>query len=414
MSVNDPQWGRRGGGGSGNDPSGGNDPGKGKNQGPPDLDELWRNFNERLSGMFGKKGSSGPSSGGTPPSLKQLGGGIGLILILALVVWLASGFFIVDARQQAVVYQFGKYQRTENEGLKWRLPYPIQSHELVDTSQVRNIEIGFQEVGGQRRRVPKEALMLTEDNNIVDVQFSVQYIVQDVRAYLFNNRRPDESVKQVAETAIREVVGKSKMDFVLYEGREKIAADTAKLMQDVLARYQTGIAVQRVNMQQAQPPEQVQAAFDDAVKAGQDRERAKNEGEAYANDVIPKARGAAARLLEEANGYRQSIVANAEGEASRFEAVLREYEKAPQVTRDRLYLDTVQQIMSSTTKVMIDAKQNNNMLFLPLDRLMQMTGSAGASDPLAPARPPAVESPPPAQEPLSRREMLRGRDRDGR
>jgi membrane protease subunit HflK len=221
--------------------------------------------------------------------------------------------------------------------------------------------------------------MLTDDENIINIQFAVQYILKSPESYLFNNRFPDETVGQAAETAMREIVGRSKMDFVLYEGREDIAASAQSLMQSILDRYDTGIQISRVTMQNAQPPEQVQAAFDDAVKAGQDRERQKNEGEAYANNVIPRARGTADRLLEEARAYRDRVVAAAEGEASRFEQILIEYNRAPVVTRERLYLETMQEVLSKSSKVMIDAKGNGNLLFLPLDKLMQQAGAPAAA-----------------------------------
>jgi membrane protease subunit HflK len=262
-----------------------------------------------------------------------------------------------------------------------------------------------------KTKVLRESLMLTDDENIVDIQFAVQWLLKDPEDYLFNDRRPDEAVLQAAETAVREVVGKSSMDFVLYEGREQIAVASQKLMQEILDRYGTGITISAVTMQNAQPPEQVQAAFDDAVKAKQDLERQKNEGQAYYNDVVPKARGTAARLTEEAGGYRQRVVANAEGEASRFRQVLAEYAKAPQVTRERMYLDTVQQVMSSTNKVMIDARGSGNLLYLPLDKLMQ---AAGASAGAASTRPPQADMPATFDSTARSRDTLRNRDRDTR
>ena len=371
MSLNDHGW--------------GNQPGDGKrgggNQGPPDLEELWRDFNRRLSGLFGKKGGGGDGSGNRMPSIspRQFGGGIGLILILVAVVWLGSSFYIVDASQRGVVLQFGRFKETTEPGLRWRLPWPIQSHEIVNLTGVRTVEVGYR--GSDKNKVPKEALMLTDDENIVSVQFAVQYLLRDPKAYLFNNRHPDDAVMQASETAIREVVGKSKLNFVLYEGRDQIAASTQKLIQEILDRYQTGIQVRSVNMQGTQPPEQVQAAFDDAVKAGQDKERQKNEGQAYANDVIPRARGGASRLAEEASGYRQRIIVTAEGDASRFKQILTEYSKAPEVTRSRMYLDTIQQMYANTSKVMIDAKGSGNLLYLPLDKLMQATAATVAAPP---------------------------------
>lgn len=369
MSLNDPGW--------------GNDPNRGKKGGgPPDLDELWRDFNRRLGGMFGKKGGGGTGNGGNGggmPTLspRQFGGGIGLLGALIAVVWLVSGFYIVDASQRGLVLQFGSFRETTEPGLRWRLPWPIQSHEVVNLSGVRTVEVGYR--GSEKNKVLKEALMLTDDENIVMVQFAVQYLLKDPKDYIFKNRHPDDAVIGAAETAIREVVGKNKMDFVLYEGRDVIAANTQKLMQDILDRYATGIQIRAVTMQSTQPPEQVQAAFDDAVKAGQDRERHKNEGQAYANDVIPKARGTASRLAEESNGYKSRMIATAEGDASRFKQILVEYNKAPEVTRSRMYLETVQQVYSNTSKVMIDAKGQGNLLYLPLDKLMQATAGVQAA-----------------------------------
>ena len=371
MSLNDPQWGNRG-----NDNGGGKRP----NQGPPDLEELWRDLNRRLSGVFDKKGNNGGNGGDNRPSVefdpKFLGGGIGLLLGLILLAWLASGFYIVDASQRGLVLQFGKYKESTESGLRWRFPYPIQSHELVNISGVRTLEVGYR--GSERNKVLKEALMLTDDENIINIQFAVQYILKDPVEYVFNNRNSDDAVMQVAETAIREIVGKSRMDFVLYEGREQIAVKASNLMQEILDRYQTGILISKVTMQNAQPPEQVQSAFDDAVKSGQDRERQKNEGQAYANDVIPKARGTAARLMQEADGYKQRLIATAEGDASRFRQINNEYAKAPEVTRSRMYLETMQQVYTSTSKVMVDAKGQGNLLYLPLDKLMQAAGGVGA------------------------------------
>ncbi|NJD25755.1 MAG: FtsH protease activity modulator HflK [Betaproteobacteria bacterium] len=431
MSLNDPQWGNRG--GDGDKPDGG---GRRPNQGPPDLEELWRDFNRKLNGMLGnKRGGGGNGGGGDGPRMPQidinprfLGGGIGVLVALVLVVWLASGFYIVDASQRGIVLQFGKYKEATEPGLRWRLPYPIQSHELVNLTGVRTIEIGYR--GSERNKVLKEALMLTDDENIVNIQFAVQYILKDPVEYLFNNRHPDDAVMGAAETAVREIVGKSKMDFVLYEGREQIAAQASKLMQEILDRYKAGILISKVTMQNAQPPEQVQAAFDDAVKAGQDRERQKNEGQAYANDVIPKAKGTAARLMEEANGYKQRVISTAEGDASRFRQIQNEYAKAPEVTRQRMYLETMQQVYSNTSKVLVDAKGQGNLLYLPLDKLMQAAGAAtaaqsGSTEIAAPSSAPrspspvSGETPPQLDTSLSnqqrpREPSLRSRDRESR
>ncbi len=401
MSLNDPQWGKRNGS---------------NNQGPPDLDEMWRGFNQKLNSIFGRRrGSSGAGGNGgmEPPSMKQLGGGAGLIALLVLAVWLASGFYIVVEGQRGVVLTFGKFSQTTNPGLRYRMPAPFQSHEIVDLTGVRSVEVGYR--NDVKTKVLRESLMLTDDENIIDIQFAVQYILKDPEDYLFNNRRPEDAVLQVAETAIREIVGKSKMDYVLYEGREQVAAAAQNLMQEILDRYKTGIAVSKVTMQNAQPPEQVQASFDDAVRAKQDQERQKNEGQAYYNDVVPKARGTAARLIEEGEGYRQRVVANAEGEAARFKSVVGEYNKAPGVTRERLYIDTMQEILSSTTKIMVDARAGTQLLYLPLDKLIQMTGAAPLPD-ASRASAGAVQTQLPSAPDVGARsrDALRARDREGR
>ncbi len=387
MALNDPQWGRRG------------------NDGPPDLDELWNRFKQKLPGIGGRGGGRGGDA-------RQFRGG-GLILIgLVIVVWLASGFYIVDASQRGIVLRFGRHVETTQPGPQWHLPYPVESVEIVNLSQVRTIEVGYRT--NVKNKVLKESLMLTDDENIIDLQFAVQYILSDPGQYLFNNRQPDESVMQVAESAMREIVGKSRMDFVLYEGREQIAVAAQKLMQQILDRYKTGINISRVTMQQAQPPEQVQAAFDDAVKAGQDRERQINEGQAYANDVVPKARGTASRLMQEAEGYKQSVIANSEGEASRFRQVQNEYARAPAVTRERLYLETMQQVYGNATKVYVDQKGGNNILFLPLDKILQM--SASGALPALEGTSSAAEAPanaPTGADPRSR-DAFRSRDREAR
>jgi membrane protease subunit HflK len=387
MGLNDPQWGNKNSGG------------------PPDLEEVIRNLNRKIESMFGRSGGGAPKGGDGKVGGGM--GGIGLIALVVVLVWLASGFYIVDASQRGVVLRFGKQVEITEAGPRWHMPYPIESVEVVNLSQVRTAEIGYRE--NVKNKMLKESLMLTDDENIVDIQFAVQYFLKDPAEYLFNNRNPDENVRQAAETAIREVVGKSKMDYVLYEGREQVAAATTKLIQDILDRYKSGIIVSKVTMQNAQPPEQVQAAFDDAVKAGQDRERQKNEGQAYANDVVPRAKGAAARLMQEADGYKQSVIANAEGDASRFKQILIEYEKAPQVTRERMYQDMKQQILTSTSKVIVDQKGGGgNLLYLPLDKLIQST-NPGAELPVA--KP--VEQTAPA-ETVSAPRALFGRDREAR
>jgi modulator of FtsH protease HflK len=317
----------------------------------------------------------------------------------------------VNEGQRGIVLRFGKYVESTQAGLRWHLPYPIEIVEAVNVSQVRTVEIGYR--NNVRSKVLKESLMLTDDENIIDIQFAVQYILKNPEEFLFTNREPENAVLQAAETAIREIIGKSKMDFVLYEGREQVAAKATELMQGILDRYKIGIAISKVTMQNAQPPEQVQAAFDDAVKAGQDRERQKNEGQAYANDVIPKAKGNAARLLEESEGYKQRVIASSEGEASRFKQVLVEYSKAPAVTRDRLYIDMMQQVLSNTSKIMVDQKGGNNLLYLPLDKLIQTGGPSTPPGPV-PELPAASMQEAVPDSAARTREAFRGRERETR
>jgi len=376
FSLNDPRWGNN----SREDKDAQNHEGLRQNENPPDLDQLWRDFNQRLNRLFGKGGRGEGGGGGFTPDMGGAGIGGGLLAAIIFVIWMISGFFIVQEGQTGVVMTFGKYSHTTSAGFNWRWPYPIQSHEIVNISQVRTIEVGYR--SSVKNKQATESLMLTDDENIIDIQFAVQYKLKNASDWVFNNRNQEETVRQVAETSIREIVGRSKMDFVLYEGREKVALDVNLLMQQILDRYKSGVQITNVTMQAVQPPEQVQAAFDDAVKAGQDRERQKNEGQAYANDVIPRARGTASRLMQEAEAYRARVVANAQGDASRFKQFLVEYQKAPVVTRDRMYLETMQQIFSNTTKVMVDAKSGGNLLYLPLDKLItQSAGNDAAQKP---------------------------------
>ncbi len=389
-------------------------------QGPPDLDELWRDFNRKLGSLFGgssnnNRGSNGNRGGGFQPDMKSAGIGLALIGAVTVLIWLGTGFFIVQEGQRAVITQFGKYNSTVGAGFNWRLPYPIQRHELVFLTQIRSVDVGRD--GVIKATGLRDSAMLTEDENIVEIKFAVQYRLNDARAYLFESRSPAEAVVEVAETAVREVVGKMRMDSALAEERDQIGPRVRTLMQSILDRYKVGIEVVAINLQQGgvRPPEQVQSAFDDVLKAGQERERAKNDAQAYANDVIPRAVGSASRLKEEADGYKARIVAQAEGDAQRFRSVLTEYQKAPQVTRDRMYLDTMQQIYSNANKVIVDSKQGSNLLYLPLDKLMQSAAQGGVADALAatstaPAVAPAVL---PSQSPEGRtRDGQRSRDRD--
>jgi membrane protease subunit HflK len=430
MSLNDPHWGNRNGSGE----RGGKRNGE---QGPPDLEEIWRDFNQRLSGIFGNRRERGPSdpegprgpigSGRPPglPSFKQFGGGLGALILLVLVVWLSSGFYTIDQNERGVVLRLGKYNTVTQPGLNWRLPWPIETHEIVDLTGLRTVSVGS--------RDNARALMLTDDLNIVAVQFAVQYVLKgerdeadglerSPRDFIFKNLIPpgDEFVRQIAETAIREIVGKSEINFVLFEGREQIATATQKLIQEILDRYESGIQVSRVTMEEVQPPEQVQEAFSDAIRARQDEQRKKNEGEAYHNSVVPAAQGRASRLIADAEAYRARVTAEAEGETARFTQVLSEFKRAPQVTRERMYLDAVQDVLSSASKVMIDNKGGSNLLYLPLDKLAPQSGgrtaAAGAAAPSGTAQ--EVLPPPPAtpasQGNLRDRDFLRDRARGDR
>ena len=399
MPPNDPQWGKK------------------NNEGPPDLDEILRKLQQKIAGLLGFRGrgsGSPPGPGPSGPSNAAVGGGVMFIILLIVGLWLASGFYIVNEGWRGVVLRVGKYIETTMPGLRWHIPYPIESVEVQNVAGVRTVEVGYR--GNPKNKQPQEALMLTDDENIVDIQFAVQYTLKDPKEFLFNNKNPEDNVLQAAETAIREVVGKSKMDFVLSRGRTEVASRVKVLMQQILDKYGTGINVTTVNLQGASAPEQVQPAFEDVVRAQQDRERFKNEGQAYANDVVPKAHGIAARLIEEANGYRQSVVNTAQGDAARFRQVLTEYEKAPAVTRERIYLETMQQILAATSKVVVDQKAGQNLLYLPLDRLMQLSSQAGtvSMDPAARAAPSGDVVPQPVPEPApARRDSLRSRDREG-
>ena len=438
FNLNDPRWGRdddKSSNESGAKPS--NDvpptgpkpdawqqpPGRPPQQpsGPPDLDELWRDFNRKLGQIFGGKGgpqrpqSPGGSGGGSggpeiPAFIKNLG--IGVILGGALLVWLATGFFIVQEGQQAVITQFGKYHSTVSAGFNWRMPYPVQRHELVFVTQIRSVDIGRDNI--IKATGLRESAMLTEDENIVEIKFAVQYRLNDARAYLFESRDPTQAVIQSAETAVREVVGKMRMDSALAEERDQIAPRVREKMQTILDLYKVGIEVVGINLQQGgvRPPEQVQSAFDDVLKAGQERERAKNEAQAYANDVVPRAVGAASRLKEEADAYRERIVAQAEGDAQRFKTILPEYQKAPQVMRDRLYTDTMQQIYSNVTKVLVDSKQGSNLLYLPLDKIMQQVSQV--TPPVMDVAPAASGNASSGSSETRSRDTQRSRDRDPR
>jgi membrane protease subunit HflK len=373
---------------------GGKDPWGARRKGAAgtDLDQLVRTIQQKLAGLFGGKGGgAGGDEGG-------LGGGnaagsVGLIAVVAVGVWLLTGFYIVQQGERGVVLRFGAKHEITEAGLRWRLPWPLERVEKVNVEKVSTIEVGYRSNarGSGKTKVPKEALMLTEDENIIDIEFAVQYRVGAAAEYVFNVRDQETTIAQATESAVREVVGRSTLDFV-FENRKNVELDVKELLQKILNIYHVGVLIQAVEMQRAQPPEEVKAAFDDAVRAREDKERLKNEAEAYANDVIPRARGAAARLLQEAEGYKASTIARAEGDAQRFTRIANEYVKAPAVTRERMYIETMEGVLSGTTKIFIDQKAGNNMIYLPLDKLVPPRAAAGEPAAGAPA-PETAETP---------------------
>ncbi len=351
-----------------NEPGGGNnkprDPWGGGDQGPPDLDEAVKKLQEKLGGIFGGgrsrgAGGSGGSSGGIPGAL------LGVIAAGALLVWALMGFYQVDQQERAVVLRFGKYHETVQPGLQWNPPL-IDEVIQVNTTKVRSAS--FREI------------MLTQDENIVEVKLSVQYVIDDPTKFVLKVRDPERSLQHAAQSALRHVVGGTSMDLVLTEGRAQIAIDVNERLQEYLNLYETGILVSKVTVDESKPPSQVQAAFDDVIKAREDEERVKNEAQAYANGIVPEARGGAQRQLEEAMAYQEQVIANAEGEAQRFSKLLAEYRKAPEVTRERLYLDALQGVFTNTNKVMVDVEGGNNVMYLPLDRMVNQAGSSTVRD----------------------------------
>jgi membrane protease subunit HflK len=369
MAWNEP------GGNGGRDPWGN----RGGQQGPPDLDEVLKKLRARWGRFFG--GRSGGGGGGFRGPSFRGGGllGVGLIALLVVVAWGVSGIYIVDPAEEAVVLRFGKFVRTEGAGPHWAPPL-IETVEKVNVEEIRDQEVGFRRQGNSKGSVPNEALMLTEDENIVDIQFAIQYRVKDAAAFLFNVDQPELTLRAATESAVREIVGRSAMDFVITGGRDAVAAEAEELIQEIIDRYGTGLQITSLNMQDAQPPAQVQDAFFDAIKAREDQERIINEANAYKADVVPKARGEATAVLQRAEAYRERVIAQAEGETSRFLQVLEEYQKAPEITRERLYIETVESVMINSSKVMVDVKGGNNLMYLPLDRLLQPREPSVGSD----------------------------------
>ncbi|MCU7933472.1 MAG: FtsH protease activity modulator HflK [Candidatus Thiodiazotropha sp. (ex Dulcina madagascariensis)] len=350
-----------------NEPGGnGKDPwsGKGGDQGPPDLDEVVKKLQEKFGGIFGggKPSRGGASIGrGSGPGSKS----ISVVIVIALLIWLASGIYIVEPAERGVVLRFGAYSETTQPGPHWHIPFPFEKVIPVNVDQITSFR--------------HKATMLTRDENIVDVEFTIQSRIQDAADYLFQDRDPNKTMRDATETAVREIIGKSDLDFILTQGRGAIADRIKSGAQGLIDAYKAGLIITSVNMQPAKPPEQVKSAFDDAIKAREDKEKLENQAEAYANEVVPQARGEAARRTADANAYRDRVIAEAEGDASRFLAVLKEYQRAPEVTRERLYLDAIEAMLTQTSKVMLDTQEGNSLMYLPLDKLIQSTEQGSGS-----------------------------------
>ncbi len=387
-------WNQPGSGGNDSDPWGQRN-GHGGRGAPPDLDQILRDAKKRLESILG--GGKGGGRGDGDENRNDRGSGwfggkfISILIVVGFGVWIASGIYTVDQQEQAVELRFGQYSETNEAGLNWHWPAPFETVEIINTQNVNTVEVGYRESGRNVQSVPREALMLTEDENIIDVQFAVQYDIKSPTDLLFNvseyspRETADTVVRQATESAVREIVGRNTMDFAITDGRAQLAAETKGLVQAILDRYETGVNIRSVEMQNAQPPTQVKDAFDDVVRAREDEERLKNLAEAYSNDVIPRARGFSARILQEAEAYKAAVIAKADGETSRFKQVLDEYRKAPDITRERLYLETMEQVFSNSSKMIIDQPSGgNNVMYLPLDQLLrgrtvasEAAGSAG-------------------------------------
>lgn len=401
LSLNDPRWGRGDGNGQRTDdarrPSGNNgNNGGGKGDGPPDLDEMWRDFNRRLSAFFGKKGKGGPGGlGPRPDNGRSARIGVGIVIGVLIAIYVGSGVFVVQDGQAGVVLQFGQYRHTVGQGVHWRLPFPFQTQEIVNVGQIRSVEIGRNNL--VRPSNMKDAAVLTHDGDILDVSFTVQYQVKQPTDYLFRSVDPDLAVSQAAQAAVRTVVGAHSTHELLYADREPIRAQLADSIQHALNLYKTGLGVVGVTIQSVTAPDRVQAAFDDEAKARQDSERAMRDAQAAADQQLPQAQADAARLIEDAKAYSDRVVAQAQGDAQRFNSVYDQYSKAPAVIRERMYLDTMQHIYANTTKVFVDSKSGNNVIYLPLDKLVDATrqraaAAAGASGAAAAAAPASAAS----------------------
>lgn len=387
--------------------------GQRNNEGPPDIDQVMRDLSRKINNLFGKSGGNQPNRQPAPPAGASMNLPVLPIMAVIVLIWLGTGFYIVDQGSLGVELRFGKFIETTEPGPRWHLPYPIETATVVNMAQVRKLEVGYRSGGegsGTKTKQPKESLILTEDENIIDLQFAVQYNIKNAKDYLFNNRSTDEAVMSAAESAIREVVGKNKLDNLLQKG----LSDTSTIMQAILDSYHTGVSITSVSLQSAQPPEQVQDAFEDVNRANQDNQRQINEGQAYANDVIPKARGTASRLLAESAGYKLKVESEAKGNTSRFDKILAQYNNAPEVTRQRLFIDAQEQILSSVSKIIVDQKAGNSMLYLPLDKLINASGNAASQQSQPSLNPPVAATTETSNATDRTRDAFRSRDRESR
>ena len=363
--------------------SGDKDPwGRKREQGPPDLDRIVKDLQNKIAGLFGgrKRGGGGGGGGGSSGGPSRFG--IGLILLVAFGVWIATGLYVVNEGQRAVILRFGEKSAVAMPGLSWRFPFPIERHEIVNVDKIYNLTLGYKtDRSGSKQKVQSEALMLTKDEKIIDIELAVMYRIKDPNQYLFNVNDPATTVSQASESAVREVVGQTPFDVIYTSGRAQVERATLTILQEMLDRYGSGIVIHRVEMQEAQAPAETKAAFEDAVKAREDKERLQNEASAYFKDVVPRARGAAARVMQEADGYSASVIQRAEGDAKRFSQVVSEYAKAPGVTRERMYIEAMEQVFGNTTKILVDQKGGNSMLYLPIDKMLSKPANVPMNQP---------------------------------
>ncbi len=354
------------------------------NQTPPDLDEVIGDLKNKFGNMFGGNGKTNNAKIINNKNFNT--SKIKYLVLLAIIIWLFSGIYIIDPAENGIIKRFGKFVEQTTEGPHWHIPYPIENVTIVNVSEIRKIEIGFRKVNSRTRKfvrnIASESLMLTKDSNIVNATFEIQYNISDAKNYLFNVHSPEKTLEQVANSVIREVIGKHNMDYIITEGRADIAQEIKLTAQKLLDYYNIGLHIKTINFNSAQAPDQVQAAYSDVTKAKTDKERYINQAEAYKNDILPKARGASARIIEEANAYKSKVISKSEGEAARFDNILIEYSKAPKVTKERLYRETMEEVFSKTSKIVLDSK-NNSLMYLPIDKIIKNNTTKNTANDMA-------------------------------